>query len=487
MDINIKNKERITDIYTIICLLVIIVITIYMIIIPPFVGIANNGDFERFANKIGIFYPFNAWSEENSNNAFFHNTIAKYVIKPSIDTGFFSSYELIACISRGLCSLFSKTGEYDIRFMGITSFIFTYIGISLLFYAIRDLKNSTRMIIQTIVTFCVLDPYFVQFYNSFYSEQGIFLFGFYFVTFFIITCKNFTYISFALELGFALLMSLAKAQYIVILAPCLLLVLLQFFFCKFKKSSLIVVLFFLFIVGMIPQLMPNIGVGNSHKDANNLHYNVIMQRLLRLSEDPQSQLRNLGFSEEDIEVINNYIGTNAFTSSFQSDYPEIASKFDVKMELQLLINEPMLIIKSLMDVEDNIFGDMGLGNFAESEYADMKCQSLGVMSKFAELFITKSFIFYAAVFILAIGFGFMKLRKKEPISIVWLFIIGSAILLYMVVPFGDGNEDSKHMYAASIALEIVYIYVIFNIAMFCMKFIKPYFSNYNWFKGKIRN
>ena len=165
---NIKGK-KITEIYTAICLLVIVAISIYMIIIPPFVGIANNGDFERFANKIGIFYPFNAWSEENYNRVFFHNTIAKFVIKPGIDTGFFSSYELIAWISRGLCSLFSKTGEYDIRFMGITSFIFTYIGIAFLFYAIRDFRFLTRIVIQTVVTFCVLDPYFVQFYNSFYS------------------------------------------------------------------------------------------------------------------------------------------------------------------------------------------------------------------------------------------------------------------------------------------------------------------------------
>ncbi len=91
----IKHRLNSTDKYTIICLLFILVYSVYMIIVPPFIGIANNGDFERFSHKFGVFYPYNAWDEQHYQITFVHNIISGFKTGTPTETGFFSSYEIV--------------------------------------------------------------------------------------------------------------------------------------------------------------------------------------------------------------------------------------------------------------------------------------------------------------------------------------------------------------------------------------------------------
>jgi len=60
-----------------------------MILVPPIIGIANNGDFERLSQKFGVFNPYNAWDTEHYSTIFFHNIVITFKNSTPISTNFF--------------------------------------------------------------------------------------------------------------------------------------------------------------------------------------------------------------------------------------------------------------------------------------------------------------------------------------------------------------------------------------------------------------
>jgi hypothetical protein len=50
-------QSRATTLATVICLASAVAICAYYLVLPPVIGVANNGDFYRVMHKLGLYYP----------------------------------------------------------------------------------------------------------------------------------------------------------------------------------------------------------------------------------------------------------------------------------------------------------------------------------------------------------------------------------------------------------------------------------------------
>ncbi len=355
--------------------------------------------------------------------------------------------------------------------MGISSFAFLLSGVVLFFYILRKNKPFLRIVIATFVAIIMVDPYFVQFYNSFYSELGIFVFGIYFIDFSVLTCKKFSYPSFLFELFFMMLMCLTKPQNYIILLSCCFFLCLQALYYHFSKLSFVFIILFLLITVLI--IIRSLNLNKNYGTENNLSYNVIVVRLLRLSDDPEKRLSELEFDNDNIELIQECIGYTVFAKDIiLKDHSELYKRFDRSMEVKILLAEPSLIIKSLLDIQKGIFSKIPLGNFESTKKRTSSKKLFNTNIYLINALFPRNFYFYIIILFMGLGFVLRNFKKEHDLSLIMLFVLISSCLIYAAVAFGDDCEDGKHLFAASIFLEIVYVYVLSKICSIVWNQIK---------------
>lgn len=148
-------------------------IILYQLIVPPSVGIADNGDFARIAVKEDLMYLTS--SRENV----FEYVVTKYKFDPGnrrYDPGFISSENVLLHVAVLLNRLVSKDGLFDVRVLGIVQTCFFLLGIWLILVASRMLTRPLRIVLISLLVLIFTDVGYVSYFNSLYSESASLIF-----------------------------------------------------------------------------------------------------------------------------------------------------------------------------------------------------------------------------------------------------------------------------------------------------------------------
>lgn len=139
------------------------VILFWQLILPPVVGVANNGDFSR---TYGIFHLTMPIADE-TRFADVH-----YQFDPRVDYfgGFYSSEILLLPPALALNAVFSKDGAFDIRFLGILHAALFLAA----FWLLLPLLDHWIFAVLSLAIFG--DVMYVAYLNSFYSDVSAYLF-----------------------------------------------------------------------------------------------------------------------------------------------------------------------------------------------------------------------------------------------------------------------------------------------------------------------
>ncbi len=149
--------------------LVAAVIIGYQIFVPPVIGVANNGDFSKVIARFSLGSPF----EDEHKFAHVHLTFdSHYHWNP----GFFSSETLLFVIALGVNTLFSKKGDFDIRYMGALHAALLLAAFYLALPLFDTLDRRRRLIFSTVAVFVFTDVFYVSELNSFYMDIASTLF-----------------------------------------------------------------------------------------------------------------------------------------------------------------------------------------------------------------------------------------------------------------------------------------------------------------------
>ena len=147
----------------------------YQLFVPPFVGLADNGDFSRVAEPLGIFPP-----PEIGNAAFFDWIVPQYRFDPKRiwfhGLCCYSSETLFGIGSLPIGLLISPPGQFDLRAIGIANLIGFLVAFRLLLLALRPLPPALAISGGLLLLAIFTDVAYVSYFNSFYTEPAALIF-----------------------------------------------------------------------------------------------------------------------------------------------------------------------------------------------------------------------------------------------------------------------------------------------------------------------
>jgi hypothetical protein len=150
---------------------VIALILVRQLLLPPIVGLADNGDFARVLEPLGLQHRATEWSER-----YFGWLGKTYVPGPRVPGHLESSQLLLSGLAKALAGLGSRDGSLDIRTQGAVHLVFYLLGIALILRAARTFRPPVRATIGVALLLAATDVAWVAPLNSFYGEAATLVF-----------------------------------------------------------------------------------------------------------------------------------------------------------------------------------------------------------------------------------------------------------------------------------------------------------------------
>jgi hypothetical protein len=145
------------------------VILFWQLILPPVIGVGNNGDFSR---TYGIFHLTMPVDDE----ARFAATHYQFDPRVNYFGGFYSSGILLLPPALVLNAVFSKDGAFDVRFLGLIHGALFLAALALFLPLLNDASAGLRWLIGGLAVGMFGDVMYVAYLNSFYSDVPAYLF-----------------------------------------------------------------------------------------------------------------------------------------------------------------------------------------------------------------------------------------------------------------------------------------------------------------------
>lgn len=187
----------------------IILCAIVQLAIPPLVGLANNGDFAKFAGQFSL-GPGPAPDSDLMHGYY----ISRLTFQRSHywESGFSSSALIPIWLSVKAGRLAISRDWFDMRVLAMTYLTILALAAWILLTAADRLSASGRWALYILAVLSLADVSYVAYFSSFYGEPATFVFGLGFVACVLLSIENPTRASFAGVAAFFILFATAKPQ-----------------------------------------------------------------------------------------------------------------------------------------------------------------------------------------------------------------------------------------------------------------------------------
>lgn len=459
------NKSKVKAMIFNLVFLVFAVRIATLILLEPYIGIANNGDFQRLMAPVGLDYSENIWADENRDKYFFNYITNDFIFIEPIDNGWHQLFSVFPRLAVFVSKMFMQE-SFDLRYMGVVNAIFYLGSVYFLFWFVKQIKGVYSYCLLGVFFLILGDATIIQYFNSFYSEIGsitsilllwcLLAYSFLFVKEKTMAIK-YTYV--CIDSVVACFAILCKQQDILIVFPIVLLF-LNLFRRLGLKNCYSAVWILVFGAVIIVHLTVNKAGGNITA------FNVINKEILSASQKPHEHLREMGLAEADIKVVEGGIGQTAFEENGALIWDEYGSYFTRGNEIRILINEPQIILRSMIERASSLFkDDDDLGNYMKETGAapKEKTSENKLWYNIRGHLYRSNFAFYIGIIIFSICLCIYALRspilKNIPndLFLVYGMLPCNNILRYLIVVFGDANEDVKHFLILNFEFDFMFV------------------------------
>lgn len=340
------------------------------LLVPPIVGLADNGDFERVMGYVG----FRHVSDEYLDRYWAWANTRFAVAQPGWSrTGYVTSELVLAGVARVFVAL-SGDRLFDIRILGAIHMLMLLVALGMLVYAARRLPAASQLTAAALLVFVFTDVGYVAPFNSFYSQTASLLFLLLLVA---VTCEAIG--RGRLEGMLLLAFFLAALAFIgskpqeVVQAPLLALFALRLAGVRRPgwwrqpavAMALVLVLFAAWYWRRTPWGIRQAAL-----------YHTVFLRILPLSPDPRADLAELGLEADWIR----YARTSAYSPDSGLNDPEFRAAFDQRYSYRKMwrfyLHHPERLARPARDTAESFFRlRPGLGNFDQSTGAEGRAQA----------------------------------------------------------------------------------------------------------------
>ena len=152
-------------------LLLLAVLLVGRLLVPPIVGLADNGDYTRITDPLGLRPPADSWEDR-----YFLYVNQTYLIVPRTAPHFFSSQLFLGEAALAVDQLLTGDGNFDLRFLAGLHLLLYLLGLSLILSATRTFARPVRATLGCGLLAAAPDVAYVATMNSFYMETASLLF-----------------------------------------------------------------------------------------------------------------------------------------------------------------------------------------------------------------------------------------------------------------------------------------------------------------------
>ena len=159
------------------------VVLVVQVLVPPVVGLANNGDFITVMSALHL-VPL----DEKDPDRYFTHIVVKYRPhpEPMWKSGLVTSEIILLTPAYWVNRLiFSKDGSFDIRWAGVTHSALLLLALWLLMPVLAPLRGVCRIAILAVILLVFLDVEYVSWFNTMYADPAALLMLFLMVVLFL--------------------------------------------------------------------------------------------------------------------------------------------------------------------------------------------------------------------------------------------------------------------------------------------------------------
>lgn len=458
---SIRKLFRSVEFWT---LLAVVGVVIYVTVIHPIVGVADNGDFLRVFSTVGMDYAHIDLSYEDK---YFHYFIKDWVFAEPFRGAYITTQTLVVFIATLFNRLLYSNQYFDMRFMVL---VYTALLMIAFYYLIRYNKSKSPVfagVMAVLLVFVFADGAYVAYFNSLFGEPVSLVFLLLTVALGIALTKqerpSKTLLTFYFAVCFFFVFSKIQNAPVGILAA-----LMGLRFMRFRPdrgwrklviwSSAVLALGSVTMYLLAPKQFKEINI-----------YQTVFYGVLKDSPSPKEDLKELGLNP-DLSVLAN---TNFFTPNTpipQSDpvlYEQFYSHMSHGKILAFYLKHPGRLLDKLevaardgMTIRPYYLGTYEQSDNQPSGAVNTKMSS---WSEFKHSKVPNRFWFVFAVF--AAYFGVLiweyiradSLRRKVYAELFALIgCIGAFAFLIPII--GDGEADlAKHLFLFNVSFDIMLV------------------------------
>ena len=412
-------------------------ILVFQALVPPAIGLADNGDFQKILGPLALQPPV-----EDIRETAFRYIHLHYDIVPAdaVATGFHSSEALLIRAAMRLNRLISPSDVFDLRVLGAIHAALFLLALSLLISLTGGLRAGPRVVLLALAALVLCDVAYSAYYNSFYMDAGAFLFLMLSIVTVLRAVARRRTIDTCVALVCCLLLVTAKSQHALLAIP-----LAVFMFWErhalwprraLLGSSLAATCL---LCGATYELT----LGSPRGYTNPCLFSAIFERLLPTATDPARELADLGLDRSYLR----YGGTDAFDDRSPMNDVQWVRAFMSRTSFQRLAGfyatHPGRTLRvAKMALGEAALGRAPLGNYEQSAGRPpyTKSRTFAVWSTLRRTVLGRSVWLYPLIFAASVG------------VIVWRFAAaGIALGLMGLIEFAVGgmteaSEVTRHLF-----------------------------------------
>jgi hypothetical protein len=450
---------------------------VIQIFIPPYIGIADNGDFARIIDKVGI--------KPGADKSYMEYINLTFPIEFRYNLKGYQSSELIfVLVSIALNSVLFRDGQFHLLVLAAVHSLAWLASLGLVAYGLAGLGGRWRWAAYACLLVFFTDVGYVAYLNSLYSEPATLIFLTLMLGLFLVNLRrsvqgemSWGWVALFLAAGF--LFVIAKPQNA---AMGILVAALGYRLCTALKLK-----------GISPRMGRSLGVGAAlgtlvasflffafglpeYYRSGDL-WNSIFLEIVGRSETPERDLEILGLPQSMII----YKGTNAFSEGVnRNEYEQFQHSWLYFGVLKFYLINP----GRLLDLLDLSVGEAfelqqaNLGNFEQSSGKEplSKSQQFALWNDLRVKMLPDSQWTLFGLLVLHLGALGIKRRQLDRtlqarlVSELHLGIVLMAVLQYLTVLMAEGTfELVKHMLLFNFLADIGFVFLIVYLVWGVMK------------------
>lgn len=422
-------------------------ILIFILFVPPPVGIADDGDF----NAITRAFDFDVNAPVNDDRWYRYIFLDyRFNQKWHWWSGFPSSEMLLVIPALGINRLVSRPGTFDLRVMGAVHASLFLIAFALFLALVRRAPPLRRIVMSAAAILVFCDVMYVSYYNSFYMDSAALIFLLLTAVFFLraASADSPTWLDRTALLLSCLLFVTAKFQHSLCGLPIALLFVTR---REFKTALLLAAV----SIGYFLQAPPDYAALN--------RYNVIFYGILPSSTDPSGDLLRLGLDES----YRSKIGKFAYNPDSGWNDPTFVQTFAVRATmpklLRYLMTHPGAVWHRITaGLDEAAFQRPRIGNYPQSAGKPPYTQA----TAFSAWSSLKRWTFaehtwrYGLYCLLAVALPPWLLarrvrKRREEWVAAGVCLSSMAVLMLLIGCLGDVLDSLRHLFLFNAMLDVL--------------------------------